>query len=116
MLPGRSWVRVEWLYETQGEFRDTLTYYQTRFGTQSARRLADQVLGAVENLERFPQMGVLREDLRLGQYGFRALFVGHHVCIYRIQGDAVYIYHFADARTNYIYRFFGLEPEVGTED
>ena len=44
-----------------------------------------------------------------GEYDFRALFVEQYVCAYRIEEETVYIYHFADARKNYIYHIFGLE-------
>ena len=44
-----------------------------------------------------------------GEYGFRALFVEQYVCVYRIEEETVYIYHFADARKKYIYHIFGME-------
>jgi len=34
---------------------------------------------------------------------------GINVCVYRIEGDMVYVYHLADARKNYIYHIFGME-------
>ena len=46
----------------------------------------------------------------MGRYGFRALFIDQYVCIYRLEGEIVYIYHLADARTNYMYHIFGVEP------
>lgn len=33
----------------------------------------------------------------------------NYVCVYRIEGDMVYVYHLADARKNYIYHIFGME-------
>jgi len=33
----------------------------------------------------------------------------HYVLIYKVWGNTVYIYHFKDARKNYIYQIFGLE-------
>ncbi len=103
-------MRIEWLYEVQVEYRDLLRYYKNTVGPQSARRFSQQVLDTVAGLETFPEMGVRREDLLLGKLGFRALFIGKYVCIYRIEEDAVIIYHLADARTNYIYRIFGIAP------
>ncbi len=44
-------------------------------------------------------MGVFKEERLIGKYGFRALFIGKYVCIYRISGEVIYIYHLADART-----------------
>ena len=54
-------------------------------------------------------MGVLKYDTLMGKYGFRALFIDKYVCVYKVESDAVRIYHLADARKNYIYHIFGLE-------
>lgn len=102
-------MRVEWLYEARNEYRDVLRFYKVQVGEKYARAFADKVLSAVRQLSRFPESGVLRYDTIMGKYGFRALFVDHYVCIYRIWNDTVYIYHFTDARKNYIYQIFGLE-------
>ncbi len=101
---------IEWLYEAQAEYRDLLGYYRNQVGSEAARRFSEKILGAIARLETFPEMGVLRSDTRLGRLGFRALFVGNYVCVYRIHGDTVFVYHLADARTNYMYRIFGIEP------
>ena len=102
-------MKIEWLSEASSEFRDYLLYYRNKVGTKYARAFSDKVLTAVGQLEQFPELGVLRQDTLLGKYGFRALFVEQYVCIYRIEEDTVYIYHFADARKNYIYHIFGME-------
>ena len=103
-------MKVEWLYEAQMEFRELLNYYKNKVGTDSARKFSHKILDSIRQLEQFPEMGVLKEERLLGKYGFRALFPGQYVCIYRIDGDTVYIYHLADARTNYMYHIFGVEP------
>lgn len=56
-------------------------------------------------------MGVVKHDTLLGKYGFRALFIDQYVCIYKIEDDAVLVYHLADARKNYIYHIFGLDSK-----
>ncbi len=103
-------MKIEWLFEAQMEFRDLLTYYRVNAGAPYARKFSDKILDSVEQLEQFPEMGVLREDGLMGKYGFRALFIDQYVCVYRIDGDKVTIYHLADARTNYLYNIFGIEP------
>ena len=102
-------MRVEWLYEARNEYRDVLRFYKVQVGEKYARAFADKVLSTVRQLSRFPESGVLRQNTIMGKYGFRALFVDHYVCIYRIWNDTVYIYHFTDAQKNYIYQIFGLE-------
>lgn len=84
-------------------------YYRTNVGNSYAQKFANKILRAIERLADFPEMGVLKYDTLLGKYGFRALFIGQYVCIYKIENNTVFIYHLADARKNYIYHIFGLE-------
>lgn len=102
-------MKIEWLSEASSEFRDYLLYYRNTVGSKYARAFSEKVLNAVEQLGEFPELGVLRQDTLMGKYGFRALFVAQYVCVYRIEEETVYIYHFADARKNYIYHIFGME-------
>lgn len=102
-------MKIEWLDEARNEFRDYLLYYRNNVGAKFAREFSKKVLSSVGQLEQFPQMGVLRQDTRMGKYGFRALFVEQYVCVYRIEEDTMLIYHLADARKNYIYHIFGWE-------
>lgn len=102
-------MKVEWLHEAKMEYRDLLLYHKNTVGRQSAENFAKEVLGTVHQLERFHEMGVLKETQLLGRYGFRALFIKKYVCIYRIVENTVLIYHIADARTNYMYHIFGIE-------
>lgn len=102
-------MKIEWLYEAQSEFRELLIYYRVKVGAEYAKKFSEKVLRAVRQLERFPELGVLKDDLLIGKYGFRALFIDQYVCIYRIDGETVFVYHLADARTNYLYHIFGLE-------
>lgn len=102
-------MKIEWLFEAQNEFRDYLLYYRSKEGAKYARAFSEKVLSSVGQLAQFPEMGVLRRDTLMGKYGFRALFIEHYVCIYRIEENIVYIYHFTDARKNYLYHIFGVE-------
>ena len=102
-------MKIEWLYEAQAEYRELLSYYRNTVGISSARKFADNILETVSRLAEFPEMGVLKEEKLLGRYGFRALFIGEYVCIYRVDEDAVRIFHLADARSNYMYNIFGIE-------
>lgn len=102
-------MKIEWLYEAQREFAELLSYYRYQVGLEAARIFSAKILSAIDNLAHFPEMGVLKQDIRMGKYGFRALFIAQYVCIYKIAGDCVYIYHIADARKNYIYQIFGAE-------
>ena len=102
-------MKVEWLYEARNEYRDFLTFYKTKVGEKYARAFADKILSGVRQLEHFPESGVLKQNTLMGKYGFRALFIDQYVCIYKIEGETVYIFHLTDARKNYIYQIFGFE-------
>ena len=104
-------MKVEWLYEARNEYRDLLLFYKTQVGEKYARSFANKVMGGVRQLSRFPESGVLRSETLMGKHGFRALFIEHYVCIYRIENDTVWIYHLTDARKNYLYQIFGFEQE-----
>lgn len=102
-------MKIEWLYEARCEFRDFLLFYQTQAGPKYARRFAERVVSDIGQLSQFPELGVLRKDTLPGKYGFRTLFIDKYVCIYRIEGEKLCIYHLADGRRNYIYQIFGME-------
>lgn len=105
-------MKIEWLLEARCVFRDFLVFYQTQVGMKYARRFAQRVLSDVRQLGQFPELGVLRKDTLPGRHGFRALFIGQYVCIYKIGENRVLIYHLAEARRNFIYQIFGMEePE-----
>ena len=101
-------MKIEWLYEAQMEYKELLSYYKNTVGVQAARKFSDEILGTIGKLASFPEMGVLKSERLLGKYGFRALFIGKYVCIYRVDEDAVRIFHLADARSNYMYNIFGI--------
>lgn len=103
-------MKVEWLYEARNEYRDILQFYRGQVGTKYARAFTDKILKAARQLSSFPESGVLKRETLMGKYGFRALFIDQYVLIYKIQGETVYIYHLKDARKDYIYQIFGLEP------
>ena len=102
-------MKVEWLYEAKQEYLALLRYHMNQVSSSSAHSFAELILSSVENLAVFPESGVLRTDTAMGRLGFRALFIGKYACIYRVTEDTVLIYHLVDARTNYIYRIFGIE-------
>lgn len=102
-------MKIEWLSEAKNEFRDYLLYYRNNVGVKYAREFSKKILSSTAQLAQFPEMGVLRRDTLMGKHGFRALFVEQYVCVYRIEESTVFIYHFADARKNYIYHIFGME-------
>lgn len=53
---------------------------------------SDTVLGKAELLDSFPLIGSVHRDPFLAARGFRRLFAGRWVAVYRIDGDEACIY------------------------
>lgn len=70
-------MKVAWLNEARNGFLVFLKYYKTEAGAPYAKKLADKVLHATQQLADFPEMGVLKYDTLMGKHGFRALFIDH---------------------------------------
>ena len=100
-------MKIKWYPDAQKEYRRILLFYKTKVGTKYAKELNRKISGSIRHLANFPEMGVLREDTRIGKCGFRVLFIEQYVCIYKVQNNAVLIYYFADARSNYLSNFLG---------
>lgn len=86
------------------------TRLSKQYQDQYACAFADKILKAARQLSSFPESGILKREMLMSKYGFRALFIDQYVLIYKIQGETVYIYHLKDARKDYIHQIFGLEP------
>ena len=101
-------MRVEWLYEARCEFEQLAASQRSSGGAQAAQAFSRQILDAVEALARAPRAGVLRRNTLLGRHGFRALLAGRYACVYRIEEDAVRVYHLADATDGELYQILGV--------
>ena len=80
-------MKIQRLNEAHNEFREFVTYYVTQVGNPHAEKLPKKILRAVAQLAGFSEMGVLKYDTLMGKYGFRALFIAQHVCVYKIEND-----------------------------
>ena len=101
-------MRIEWLYEARCELEELLAGCRAGEGEEAARALAEEILGEVEKLSLAPRMGVRRRETLLGRHGFRALLIGAYACIYRVEEDAVRIYHLTDAGKDDLYEILGV--------
>ena len=76
-------------------------WYLVQFGIETALKVSNHILDALERLERFPDSGSLTPDGWLNQQGYRMVICEKHVAIYRQIGVCVYVYHIADTQTEY---------------
>ena len=77
-----------------------------QFGVETALKVSDQILDAIERLERFPDSGSLTPDEWLNHQGYRMVICQRHVAIYRQIEQKVYVYHIADTQTEYTKLFY----------
>lgn len=96
--------KVEWLTEARMQLRDIAAYHLMKVGPQSARKITDRILKAVDDLADFPEMGATIPVKRIK--GYRFLVVNDYLCFYRIEGDTVYVSHIVHGSTDYIKRLF----------
>jgi len=76
-------------------------YHLFEIGPDSARKITDKILTSLEQLEIFPLSCPLVPYKELAERGFRTLVCGKYVCIYKLQGNMVYVHHIVAAATNY---------------
>ena len=76
-------------------------YHLREVGPDSARKITDKILAALERLKSFPLSCPLVPYRELAERGYRMLVCGKYVCIYTFDGKKVYIHHIVAAATNY---------------
>ena len=81
-------------------------WYFVQFGSETALKVSDHILDAVERLEMFPDSGSLLPDEWRNKQGYRMVICEKQVAIYRLIGQTVYIYHIADMKTEYTKLFY----------
>ena len=81
-------------------------YYAIQFDADTAIKVVNSILDAIERLEVFPDSGSLTPDPWLNEQGYRMVICKKHVAIYRVIGEEIYIYHIADTQTEYHRLFY----------
>lgn len=89
------------LTPAQRELEEIALLHIDLVGLESARKITDRILGALELLREQPNMGIACRDKNLRGQGYRMLICGRYICVYRMIADTVYVYHIVDGRTNY---------------
>jgi len=93
--------RLEVLTPAQYELEEIARVHAELVGPQSARKNTDNIYSAMEKLEMFPELGVACKDNHLAALGYRMLICGNYLCVYRLIGDIVFVYHIVDGRADY---------------
>ena len=98
--------RIEILPTAWEDLKRIEDWYAVQFGVESALKVSDSILDAIERLEMYPNSGSLTPDSWLNQQGYRMVICHKHVAIYKQVGEVVYVYHIADTQTEYTKLFY----------
>lgn len=83
-------MKVIWSERADDDLYNIVEYIAAD-NVQNARKLRNEVLESVKNLEQFPNIGVDPKDDYLVQKGYRMLIVEKYLVFYLIENDEVNI-------------------------
>ncbi|MBD5553953.1 MAG: type II toxin-antitoxin system RelE/ParE family toxin [Roseburia sp.] len=98
--------KVEILPAAWEDLKRIEDWYSVQFDVETALKVSDHILDAIERLESFPDSGSLTPDEWLNQQGYRMVICGKHAAIYKQIEKTVYVYHIADTQTEYTKLFY----------
>ena len=90
---------VEILPSAWEDLKSIEDYYAIQFDVDTAIKVSDSILDAIERLESFPDSGSMTPDPWLNNQGYRMIICKKHVAIYRKISETIFIYHIADTQT-----------------
>ena len=93
--------RIELLPEAWEDLKAIEDWYLLNFSAETALKVTDSILDAVQRLADYPDSGSRTPDDWLNDLGYRMVVIERHVAIYRKIGQSVFVYHIADTRTEY---------------
>ncbi|PXV87821.1 toxin ParE1/3/4 [Lachnotalea glycerini] len=98
--------KVEILPSAWEDLKGIEDYYTVQFDVETALRVSDHILDAVDRLEDFQDSGSLTPDKWLNEREYRMVICNKHVIIFKIIETSVYVYHIADTQTEYTKLFY----------
>lgn len=113
---GKPKYKLELLTPAQRELEEIALVHMELVGVKSARKITDRIYGALDHLKNHPNMGVVCIDKMLRPEGYRILICGHYLCIYRLLGETIFVYHIVDGRANYTRLLADLPMQDDSDD
>ncbi|WP_233859090.1 type II toxin-antitoxin system RelE/ParE family toxin [Paraburkholderia sp. HD33-4] len=87
------------LDEAQEDTKDLRRYILRRFGAETWKQTAAQLVVTFENIRQFPQSGSVPAELAdFGGLSFREALSGQNRVIYEMRDGAIYIHVVTDSR------------------
>jgi plasmid stabilization system protein ParE len=99
------------LEPAQRELEEIAEIHLRLVGPNSARTITNLIYDTLARLEMVPLPGHLPKDRELRAIGYRYVVAGKYICIYRLLGSAVYVYHIVHGTSNYPSLFKRLRKE-----
>ena len=93
--------KVHILTPAQREIEEIALLHMELVGPNSARKITNHIYNTLELLRTSPNTGIDCKDKPLRLEGYRMLICGNYLCIYRLIGNTVFVYHIVDGRMNY---------------
>ena len=106
------------LEPAQQELEEIARLHKKLSGPTSARRITDLILDTLSRLELFPLSGHIPQDRELRITGYRYVIAGKYICVYRLLGETVFVFHIAHGARNYpaLFRQLLLEEQAESID
>ena len=98
--------KVEILPSAWEDLKGIEDYYAVQFDVETALKVSDHILDAIERLEDFTDSGSLTPDKWLNEREYRIVICKKYVVIYKTIEKSVYVYHIADTQTEYTKLFY----------
>lgn len=89
------------LEPAQRELEEIAQLHRNLVGPNSARKITNKIFDALSRLELFPLSGSLPRDKELRDGGYRYVIADKYICVYKLIGETVYVYHIAHGAGNY---------------
>ena len=89
------------LESAQRELEKTAQIHLNLAGPESARKVTNEILDTLSRLEQFPLSGHIPADKELRSGGYRYVIAEKYICVYRLIGQTVFVFHIAHGASNY---------------
>lgn len=96
--------KIHFLPTAWADITKIMDYY-AKFNKTYALLIIDEILKTIDKLTLFPELGSISLDPWLHNQKYRKLLCKNYIIFYRFIDDEVYIYHIANAKTDYIKLF-----------
>lgn len=94
--------KVKLLTEARLELRDIAAYHKIKVGANSARRITNRILDAIDKLSEFPEMGVIPHSKLIAEAGYRMLIIEEYLCFYNVSDNNIFVSHIVHGSADYV--------------